>query len=76
MHGIHLIASQATCISPRNSNQTSAGRRRPRRPRFPKSLLTKRKDHGRKLGLRDDYTDGNKRFKEPGRRGRRCPEEP
>ena len=39
-------------------------------------MLTNREGHDRKLGVRDDSKDGNKGFKDPGRRERRRPEEP
>ena len=67
----------------------SSGRRRPRRPWFSNSLLSswdflffcqifaeKHEGHERKLGLCDDYKDGNEGLTDPGRRKCRRPDEP
>ena len=61
--------------------QPFAGRRRPRRPRFPNSmlpfcfylrcLLTMHEDHRRKLERPQRVKGGNEGLKDPGRRGRR-----
>ena len=49
---------------------------RPKSPAlYPKSLPANHERHGKK-DVSDDFKDGNEGFKDPGRQGRRRPEEP